>query len=43
MWDKSLNIILKDDTEVLDEVVITSYGGSLETRCFDYSNFEIGQ
>lgn len=25
---QSLNIILKDDTEVLDEVVITGYGGS---------------
>ena len=31
-----LNVILKDDTQTLDEVVVVGYGGSQKTCSFDY-------
>lgn len=39
----SYQIVLKEDTEVLDEVVVTGYGGSQKTCDFNNRYFKNGQ
>ena len=39
----SLNVILKDDTETLEEVVVIGYGTQKEIGCFRFGKFRIGR